>query len=191
LTNRLQIIAADWQEHGMPRIDTDQGRQAIEPFVAVAEVIMFDNRSSLFDPAGETDAEAWQPAGDYLLELRRRGKAAVLAHHTNRQGTARGLSRAEDPMDLLLKLSRPQDYHADQGARFVVEVEKGRGIYGDAAASFVAALTEAGWEIGQPKSRTDESAIREKLYEHLKATEAAGEPPKSANAAIKNAGIGR
>ena len=68
--------------------------------VAEAEVIILDGRSCLFDPEAETDPSAWQPAADWLLSLRRRGKAVLLAHHANRLGGARGHSRPEDMLDV-------------------------------------------------------------------------------------------
>ena len=64
-------------------------------------------------------------AQDWLLSLRRRGKAVMLAHHSNRMGGARGHSKAEDPMNLLIKLTRPDDYSQDQGARFNVTFDNG------------------------------------------------------------------
>src|SRR5580765_7704032 len=82
----LTVIGADWQPDYLPRLDTREGQEAIEPCVEQADVIQFDNRSCLFDPEGEKDPTAWQPAQDYCLSLRRRGKAVMLAHHSNRQG---------------------------------------------------------------------------------------------------------
>ena len=71
----LTVVAADWQEQYLPRLDTDTGQALVEPFVEVADLIFLDNRSCLFDPDGEKDPTAWQPAQDWLLSLRRRGKA--------------------------------------------------------------------------------------------------------------------
>jgi hypothetical protein len=111
-----------------------------------ADVVIADNRSCLFDPEGEQDPSAWQPAQEWLLSLRRRGKAVIVVHHSNRQGGARGIGKAEDVLDLVIKLARPDDYSASQGARFVLSYEKTRGIPGGAALrSFVAALTPNGW----------------------------------------------
>lgn len=98
--SRLRYIAADWQADFLPRLDTPEGQAYIEYEVERADVVFLDNRSCLFDPNGEKDPEAWQPAQEYLLSLRRRGKAVVVAHHTNKQGGARGHSKAEDPLML-------------------------------------------------------------------------------------------
>src|SRR5205823_6107860 len=137
----LTIVAADWQEQFVPRLDTEEGQQAIEPFVEAADLVIIDNRSCSFDPESEKDPSAWQPAQDWLLSLRRRGKAVLLDHHANRLGGARGHSKPEDPMDLLLSLARPDDYRQDQGARFVVTFDKARGVHGAAVAPFLAHLT--------------------------------------------------
>ena len=42
----------------------------------------------------------------------------------------------------MITLKRPADYAADQGARFEVEIEKGRGVHGDDARSFEARYEE-------------------------------------------------
>lgn len=143
----LTVLGADWQEEYLPRLDTPEGQDRVEPFVEAADLIILDNRSCLFDSEGEKDPSAWQPAQDWLLSLRRRGKATLLAHHANRQGGARGISKAEDPMNLLLKLTHPEGYTQDQGARFLVEFDKARGVHGAAASSFVASLTDTGWIV--------------------------------------------
>jgi hypothetical protein len=142
----IETIAADWQEDYLPRLDTDEGQERVEPFVEDANVVIVDNRSCLFDPEGEKDPTAWQPAQDWLLSLRRRGKGVILVHHANRQGGARGISKSEDVLDLTIKLSPPANYDPTQGARFTLEYDKTRGIPGGAdLRSFVAALRPGGW----------------------------------------------
>lgn len=153
----LNIIAADWQEDPLPRLDTPAGLALIEPFITDnLELLILDNASCLFDPASETDPEAWQPAKEWLLSLRRRGISVVLVHHASRTGTSRGHSRREDDLDLVMKLSRPDDYVADQGARFKVEFTKSRGVFGPAVSPFVAALEDGIWSVegcAVPQSR--------------------------------------
>jgi len=189
-TGALTLIGADWQDSFLPRLDTPEGQDAVEPYVERADLIMFDNRSCLFDPEGEKDPTAWQPAQDYLLSLRRRGKAILLAHHSNRQGGARGISKAEDPMNLLLKLTRPDDYSQDQGARFLVTFDKARGVYGPAAAPFIAALTPTGWQLSQAGGFQDDSAAK-KLHEYLLLAATVNERPKTATAAVRAAKVNR
>jgi AAA domain len=188
-TGALTIIAADWQDEFLPRLDTPEGQEAVEPFVEQAHLIIADNRSCLFDSEGEKDPTAWQPAQEWLLSLRRRGKAVLLAHHSNRQGGARGISKAEDPMDLLLKLTRPEDYRQDQGARFIVTFDKARGVYGAAAVPFIASLTQHGWKV-EPVERED-SSTEIKIRDYLETADALGERPTSATAVVRGAGVNK
>jgi putative DNA primase/helicase len=180
----LRFVAADWQDDYLPRLDTPEGQQALEPFIDQAALIIFDNRSCLLNPEGEKDSVAWQPMGEYLLSLRKRGKAVLLAHHANRQGGARGHSAAEDPMNLIIKLTRPEGYTGDQGARFVVEFDKARGLYGAAAAPFEAELTEQGWTTGSVGG--NRMSVRDKIIDYLRAAELGAALPRSANKVADN-----
>jgi putative DNA primase/helicase len=187
--SNLVVLAADWQDDFLPRLDTAAGRDAVEPFVDAADLVIIDNRSTLFDPESEKDPVAWQPAQDWLLSLRRRRKAVILIHHSNRQGGARGHSKPEDVMNILIKLSRPDGYSADQGARFVVEFEKTRGVHGSAVAPFTASLKEDGWHQEGVTGETDHTTA--KLREYLHAAHRAGDRPKSATRAITMAQVNR
>jgi hypothetical protein len=184
--DNLVTIAADWQDEFLPRLDTPAGQAALEPFIGDADLIILDNRSTLFDPEGEADPVAWQPAQDWLLSLRRRGKAVVIVHHSNRQGGARGHSKPEDVMNLLVKLTRPDDYIADQGARFKVEFEKSRGVYGAAVSAFTTQLTGSGWIV---EDDVRPSGAVQRLREYLRLAHEANERPTSASGAIRAAKV--
>lgn len=186
----LEILAADWQRTYLPRLDTAAGQAAAEPFVDRAELVILDNRSCLFDPEGEKDPTSWQPAQDWLLSLRRRGKGVLVAHHANRNGGARGHSKPEDAMNLLLKLSRPEGYVQDQGARFLLEFEKARGVHGPAAAPLVATLADSGWTV-EGAEGVEEDRVTRKLIDHLVALDDVGERPRSTSAAVRGAGVNR
>jgi AAA domain len=179
-SENLTIVARDWQEFFMPRLDTLEGKALIEPFIAPADLIIFDNRSCLFDPEGEKDPAAWQPAQDLLLTLRRRSKVGMLAHHTNRAGGARGLSKPEDVMNLLVHLARPDDYRDEQGARFTVTFDKHRGFFGASAAPFVAHLRPDGWHVEGAAGASLES----RLLDFIGARQRADDPVCSANQAV-------
>jgi hypothetical protein len=184
----LTILGADWQEGFLPRLDTAEGHAAIKDLIEQHDLIVLDNRSCLFDPQGEVEGSAWQPAQDWLLSLRRQGKAVLLVHHSNRQGGARGHSKAEDPLNLIIRLSRPEDYRQDEGARFLVTFEKSRGAYGEAVAPFEAHLTSEGWRTSSERAGATADG---KLLEHVRLAAAAGEPVKSGSAAIRAAHIGK
>lgn len=143
----LTVVGADWQADPLPRLDTPEGMAAVEPLLEGKSLVVLDNASCLLDPESEKDVSAWAPAQAWLLMLRRRGIASWLVHHANRQGGARGHSKREDVMDVILKLSRPEGYRQDQGARFRIEFDKARGFYGAAAEPFVAGLGMTGWTV--------------------------------------------
>jgi hypothetical protein len=75
-----------------------------------------------------------------LLRLRRQGIAVLLVHHAGVNGRQRGTSRREDALDTVIALRHPEDYIPIQGARFEVHFEKLRGMAGEAAAPFEAAI---------------------------------------------------
>jgi hypothetical protein len=188
-TENLTIVAADWQEGILPRLDTSAGQAAVEPFVNRADLIVIDNRSTLFDPEAETDPLSWQSAQNWLLSLRRRGKGVIVVHHANRQGGARGHSRPEDVLNLSVKLTRPDDYSAEHGARFKVEFDKTRGVHGPAVASFTTCLSSTGWEIEDVDSGN--AGVTRKLKMYLRRTNNAQERPKSASTAIRGAHVNK
>jgi putative DNA primase/helicase len=194
MTERLVIVAADWQPEYLPRVDTPHGQTALEPFVDPAELIILDNRSCLLDPEGEKDPTAWQPTQDYLFSLRHRNKAILIAHHANRQGGARGLSKPEDLMNFVMKLTRPEDYSVNEGARFVCDCSPPDGKYrgkGDAAKPFGVKLTARGWELESVGKDTSNAAIRQSILDFLKNEAHAGNKVKSMNTALKQIGGNR
>jgi hypothetical protein len=185
--SNLTIVGSDWQDEYLPNLDTPEGQAAVEPLVEEAEIVLIDGRSSLFDPEGEKDPTAWAPAQHWLLSLRKRGKAVIWTHQANRQGGSRGHGKAEDPINVNIKLSRPEDYTADQGARFLVEFDKARGIRGEAALPFTATLGSRGWVV---ESSAD-GGLAFKLREYLKLAKRLGESPTTASRAVSGAKVGR
>lgn len=160
--NNLVLIAADRQDEPLPLLDTAEGQTLVEPFVEWADVVILDNRSCLFDSEGEKDAKAWEPAGAWIASLRRRKKACLMVHHANRQGGARGHGKAEDPLDIVINLKVPDNYSATQGARFMVEFTKSRGIAGgNAVLPFTTALTDEGWVVEDTDGRSSTAATIE------------------------------
>jgi hypothetical protein len=169
----------------VPRLDTSKGQTLIEPFVAPADAVFADNRSCLFDPAGEKDPVAWEPALRWLLALRRRGKGVMMGHHTARHGGARGHSKPEDPLNLILTLTRPADWAPTDGARFDIAFAKSRGIHDAAIVPFRVRLTGSGWVV------MPGAGIGSKLLEHVQVNWDAGEPVTSANKAVTAVKVNR
>ena len=113
----------------------------------------------------------------------------LIVHHSNRQGGARGHSKPEDVMNILIKLSRPEGYSADQGARFLLEFEKTRGVHGSAVAPFAASLTPERLALG--RRRRKRPMTLKKLETYLALAHRAGDRPKSASRAITQAQVKR
>lgn len=136
----LQILTPDLQECGMPNIATPEGQQAIEPFIADADLVVIDNLATLARYGRCNEEESWTPIQGWLLDLRRRGKSALIVHHTGKSGDQRGTIAKEDILETVFALKRPADYRMEQGARFEVHFTKGRTLTGDEAKPFEAML---------------------------------------------------
>lgn len=120
----------------MPDLSTYQGQEAVEALIEPdTALIVIDNLSAWARSGRENEAESWQPVADWLLALRRRGIAVIMIHHAGKSGQQRGTSKREDLLDVVIRLSRPQDYLPQQGAVFVAEFTKARALTGRDAES--------------------------------------------------------
>jgi putative DNA primase/helicase len=141
-----RVLAMDLQV-GSFDLGNEADQRALEPDLADADVIFVDNISTLARLGRENEAESWLPIQEWALEQRRAGRSVVFMHHAGKGGAQRGTSRREDVLDSVIALKRPDDYQADQGARFEVHFEKNRGFHGDDAKPFEAALGTGGWTM--------------------------------------------
>lgn len=135
--DNLRILTPDLQEFGLPDLATKEGQDQIEPYIGNARFIVLDNLSTLMRDGAENEAESWQPVQDWLLSLRRRGITVVFMHHSGLSGRARGTTKREDVLSIIIKLNRPDD--ADElghGGRFEVLWQKTRGLAGGVVEPF-------------------------------------------------------
>ncbi len=135
----LKVLAGDLVDDGMGNLGSPAVQAELEPMVDAADLVILDNLASLSEFFHD-DAIGWKPIEQWLVRLRRRGRAVLIVHHAGRSGTPRGTSRREDLLDTSISLQRPLDYSPTQGARFEVHIEKSRVILGEAAAPFEAQL---------------------------------------------------
>jgi hypothetical protein len=105
----FRFLPADLHEFGLPNLATEEGQAAVDKIIGNAEVIVFDNVSTLFISGRENDAESWLPVQAWLLKLRRAGKAVIIVHHAGKGKAQRGTSRREDILDVVLNLRSPSD----------------------------------------------------------------------------------
>lgn len=91
------------------------------------EVMFLDNLSCLFSGMRENDADDWETVLPWLLDLRRKGIAVCIVHHSGRNGTnMRGTSRREDAAFWVMKLEAPNAADTVNGARFIGRFTKNR-----------------------------------------------------------------
>lgn len=104
------------------------------------EFLVIDNLATLARFGKENESESWRPMQEWLLDLRRRGISVLLIHHAGKGGQQRGTSSREDILDTVINLAHPLDYKPSEGARFIVSLDKARGIAGEEASPFEAQL---------------------------------------------------
>jgi hypothetical protein len=92
------------------------------------KVLILDNLSCLFSGMKENEADAWEMALHWLLELRRNRIAVVIVAHSGRNGNMRGTSRREDSAFFVIRLDDVADKGAilKEGARFIARFTKDR-----------------------------------------------------------------
>ncbi|HRF08055.1 MAG TPA: AAA family ATPase [Xanthobacteraceae bacterium] len=91
------------------------------------DLVIFDNLSSLAGGVDENDNTALDALLQWLVNLRHKGLAILLVHHTGKSGDQRGASRREDLLDTSIRLSADEDEASQSGASFVVSFAKTRG----------------------------------------------------------------
>jgi hypothetical protein len=160
----LRVLAQDLQDPPLPSLASPSGQAAIEPLLDDGvDVVLLDNRSTLIGSPGESDADEWYPVQEWLLGLRRRGIAVLMADHTGRNGLPRGTSRREDVLDVVLVMRRPPDYHPREGARVDLSWSKARGLMEDVVTPTEISLRvddgRATWEVREIVGRDYEQAV--------------------------------
>jgi putative DNA primase/helicase len=146
----------------MPDLGTDVGRAELDVLIAAtkAELVVLDNVSTLFrSGAGENESVAWVGPQEWLVSLKARGVAVVLVHHLGKNGSQRGTSMREDILGASIRLKRPPDYQATEGARFIWEYSKARSLAGSDAEGFEARLVDGRWHVEGKQAATLDSLL--------------------------------
>jgi putative DNA primase/helicase len=155
----LAILASDLRPDGLPDLSTLEGQERFAPSLEGYDLIIVDNISTLCRTGKENEAESWGILQSWALTQRRAGRSVLFMHHAGKGGEQRGTSRREDIMDTVIKLSRPADYKASEGARMIVEFSKARGIMGKDAEAFEAQLKDGSWTERSAVNVRDQSII--------------------------------
>ncbi|AEB28570.1 AAA family ATPase [Francisella hispaniensis] len=141
----------------MPDLSTLEGQEALEELIDWANFIVLDNLATLCRSGRENTTESWRTTQDWLLRLRAKGKTILLVDHAGKNGTNRGSSAKQDVLDTVLCLKHPSDYEYEQGARFIVKVEKNRN--GEKIEDIEVHLINDVWNISTAKQSRDERII--------------------------------
>jgi len=94
-------------------------------------VVIIDNVSCLFTGLNEDRKQDWEAINAWLIRLRHRGLAVVLVHHAGKTGQQRGTSAREDALDVVIALSKPEDYSPEEGCHFHLNFTKARSVKGE------------------------------------------------------------
>ena len=119
------VVNPDFQKGTTPRINTFEGRRAIEELLHPGDILFLDNLSTLCPGADEDETENWSKVQEWILDLRRKGIATFLVHHANKSGLSQlGTSKKEHQLSVNLKLRRPSNYEMAEGLRVEVLFDK-------------------------------------------------------------------
>lgn len=146
----FDIVTPDEQSCPMPDFATNEGQKEALELIGDAEFIVIDNISTLCRTGKENEAESWIPVQNFLLKLRRLGKSVLLVHHSGKGEvlSPRGTSKREDTLDLVISLSHPADYKAEDACSFQMKFRKSRHFRTkDDIAELTATYNDFGWAI--------------------------------------------
>ena len=157
--DHFRLLANDLSENGLPDLSTEDGQALLAPACEGSDLIVLDNLSTLCRTGRENESESWNVVQPWLLAQRRAGRSVLLIHHAGKGGDQRGTSKREDVLDSVLRLDRPDDYEASEGARFNVTFTKTRGFTGDAANPLEARFADGRWT-----TRPLADALAQRIY---------------------------
>jgi hypothetical protein len=168
LDDGFQILTPDLQPDGiMPNLSTLEGQAAIDEHANKADLIIVDNLSCLARSGKENEGESWLPIQAWALRHRAQGRSILFVHHSGKNGQQRGASRREDVLDVVIVLKRPDEYQANEGARFDLLFEKSRNLTGEDVTPLSVALHSDGDRIIWKWSPA-ENAILDRITELIK-----------------------
>lgn len=140
----FRLLPYDLLRDGTPDLAAEEGQRAIEPLLHDVDLVLLDNISTTCS-GKENEAEGWAMIQAWALRQRRNHRSVMFVHHAGKGGDQRGTSKREDIMDTVIRLAHPEDYEMEDGARFVVNFTKARGLFGVDVAPFEAKLSGGHW----------------------------------------------
>jgi len=142
----LRLILSGVQPNGLPDLGNKQSYSYYDDVIEDADLIIIDNLSSIVRTIPGNDNDEWATFIEWLIRQRNSGKSVLIIHHSGKNGNSRGASRIEDPLDTIIKLTKPSGHDASDGCHFNWEFTKNRQFHGDDAKPLRGKFTENGWE---------------------------------------------
>jgi putative DNA primase/helicase len=140
----------------LPHLATEQAQALFDPIIAEHDVTILDSLSTLAPCSFEKDSDNWVQLQPWFLSIRRRGKALIFAHHTNRAGTQRGISNREDVLDFVIKLDRDGE---DKRCHFRLNFTKTRQFDPNADADKLFATLDVELNNGEWTARPEDKSM--------------------------------
>lgn len=138
--DNFRLLTPDLQPLTLLDLSTLKGQYSLEPFLDGIEVIVVDNISCLCRTGRENESESWNVVQEWALWMRASGRSVIFIHHASKNGSQRGTSKRLDVLDTCIRLQRPADHQASDGACFELHFEKNRGFSGKSAESMLIEL---------------------------------------------------
>ena len=129
IEQNLRVLSWESQALGIPTLSEEPGREFVDKAIAEFDpaLVFLDNISCLagdIPESGPGAETAWHPLGKWGVGHRTK-RTVVWVHHAGRNGSARGISKREDPLNWVLKLRTAGNQ--TKGAYFTLEYAKLRG----------------------------------------------------------------
>ena len=136
LPKSFHLFTPDFQDDTVttPDLATKEGQKLIDELIEALNVdlVVIDNISCFMRTGNENDADSWSTVQPWLIKHRSKGRSFILVHHSNKSGDQRGSNKKEDVMDVVIHLSRPDDYiNGEDRTRFIVHFTKARHLFGE------------------------------------------------------------
>ena len=164
------MLNNDFQELGIPSIDTVEGfnfiEEALHPGI---RLLVLDNLSTLLRNGVENEAQSWQPTQDWILSLRRKGITTMVVHHSGKSGDQRGTSKRLDVANTVLSLSLI-DSGDESKTMMTLNFSKHRGFFGAEAAARRITLQNGIWNW-TPESQNTRNVVKQLIKEGMKQSE--------------------
>lgn len=163
----LEVFTPDFQELDViPDLSTSHGQKLVDELIEEtgAEMIFIDNISTFMRTGNENDADSWTDVQPWLVKHRAKRRSFTLVHHSNKAGDQRGSNKKEDVMDVIIHLSRPDDYiQGEDRTRLLIKLSKARHIFGEASQDLEAELDTSGgvavWSCKAAESKYDKAIM--------------------------------